>query len=140
MKHLPNLISVSRGIAAVAMLFTTVFSLPFWALYAWCGISDMVDGPLARKLGAESRRGAAIDSVADLVFLVAAVIKVVPVLSFPSWIWWVVGAVACLQVVRMTCLYFWRGGFAALHDKANKVIGVALFFAPVIYVAVSNNY
>ena len=134
MKRLPNLISISRGIAAVALLFTTVFSLPFWVLYIWCGISDMIDGPLARRLGAESKTGATIDSIADLVFVAAAIIKIVPALSFPSWIWWVIGAVACIQMARMAFLYFKRGGFAALHDKANKIIGVVLYLLPIILV------
>lgn len=40
MNALPNIISASRGIAALAMLFFPVFSPWFWALYCWGGISD----------------------------------------------------------------------------------------------------
>ena len=72
MNALPNIISASRGIAALAMLFFPVFSPWFWALYCWGGISDMIDGPLARKLGAVSEVGSRIDSVADLVFVIGS--------------------------------------------------------------------
>ena len=132
-KYLPNLISISRGVAAIAILFTTAFSLPFWALYVWCGISDMIDGPLARRLGAESKSGAAIDSISDFVFVIAAAIKIIPALTLPSWLWWVIGAVALVQVLRMAYLYFRKGGAEGLHDKANKIIGVVLYLLPFLF-------
>lgn len=50
MRLLPNILSVSRGIAGFAMLFFPVNGPWFWVLYCWGGISDMVDGALARKL------------------------------------------------------------------------------------------
>lgn len=62
MNALPNIISAYRGIAALAMLFFPVFSPWFWALYCWGGISDMIDGPLARKLGAVKAIGIIIGS------------------------------------------------------------------------------
>lgn len=62
----PNIISLSRAVAAVGLLLTTVFSVSFWVLYLWCGISDMIDGPLARRLGSESKVGATVDSIADI--------------------------------------------------------------------------
>ena len=50
MRHLPNVISVLRIAGSIGLLFCDVAGWMFWALYALCGISDMVDGPLARKL------------------------------------------------------------------------------------------
>lgn len=57
MSFLPNIISSSRGVAALAMLFFPVFSTEFWVLYCWGGISDMIDGTIARKMNAESELG-----------------------------------------------------------------------------------
>lgn len=34
-----NIITVSRMLAAFAMVFTEVPSPAFWVLYAWCGLS-----------------------------------------------------------------------------------------------------
>jgi phosphatidylglycerophosphate synthase len=40
--------------------------------FAIAAVSDYVDGPLARRAGAPSRYGALLDSVADVVFVLAA--------------------------------------------------------------------
>lgn len=137
-KQLPNIISLSRIVATVGMFFTAVFSLPFWALYIWCGISDMIDGPLARKLGAESKAGAAIDSCADFIFLVIASIKILPEISLPTWLWWVIGAIAAFQVIRMGYLYFRHGGWNGLHDLPNKILGLLLYLSPIVLASIPN--
>lgn len=132
----PNIISLSRAVAAVGLLFPAVFSVPLWGFYLWCGISDMIDGPLARRLGAESKTGAAIDSIADSVFMVIACSRILPALTLPIWIWLVVGAIAILQLARMCCLYFRRGGWDGLHDRTNRIIGLVLYLAPLaVYIA-----
>lgn len=130
-KQLPNMISASRGLAAIGMLFTTTFSVPFWVLYAWCGVSDMIDGPLARRLGAESRTGAVVDSLADLLFVIAAMIKILPVLAIPGWIWVWIAAIAVIRVVNIVIGYVRRNCFVLLHTPANKLTGLLLFLLPV---------
>lgn len=130
MNQWPNIITASRIVASIGLLFTTVFSIPFWVLYLWCGVSDMIDGPLARRLGAESKAGAALDSIADLMFLVIACAKVIPVLTIPFWLWLTIGAIALLQVARMCLLYCRKGGWDGLHDRVNRIIGLALYLAP----------
>lgn len=134
----PNIISLSRGVAAVGLLFPAVFSAPFWVLYLWCGISDMIDGLLARRLGAESRTGAAIDSIADLIFMLIACIRIIPALTIPFWFWLVVGIIAVLQLARMCFLYFRWGGWDGLHDRTNRIIGLALYLAPLAYYIADN--
>ena len=56
----------------MGLLFCNVTGWPFWTLYALCGISDMVDGWLARRLHAETKAGAILDSVADLSFVLSS--------------------------------------------------------------------
>ena len=75
-----NAITVSRILAALAMAFMAVSSPAFWVLYAWCGLSDMVDGTIARILGEQSDFGAKIDSAADFVFAAMCLMKIIPVL------------------------------------------------------------
>ena len=69
----------------------------FWALYALCGISDMVDGWLARNLQAESKTGAVLDSVADIVFVACCATRLLPVLEIPIAI---VAAMATFAAVQ----------------------------------------
>lgn len=69
MKHLPNVITILRIAGSISLLFCDVTGWLFWVLYALCGISDMIDGWLAIKLHAETKAGAVLDSVADIVFV-----------------------------------------------------------------------
>ena len=113
-----------------------VHSVAFWPLYLWCGISDMIDGPLARRLRAENKTGAAIDSIADFVGMVIACGRIVPALAIPSWFWLIIGIIGLSQVFRMCFLYFCKGGWGALHDRANKVVGLILYLSPLaLYLA-----
>ena len=75
-----------RVAGSIGLLFCDVAGWMFWALYALCGISDMVDGWLARNLQAESKTGAVLDSVADIVFVACCAIRLFPVLEIPVWL------------------------------------------------------
>ena len=66
MKHLPNILSLLRMVGAVALLLSDVSGVLFGVLYIVCGISDIADGWLARKLKCVTRTGALLDSVADI--------------------------------------------------------------------------
>ena len=96
----------------------------------------MIDGALARKMGATSNLGAKIDSIADFIFVVIACIRIIPVLTIPLWLWLILGIIAVLQVVRMCILYFRKGGWNGLHDRANKIVGLILYLVPfVVYIS-----
>lgn len=131
MNHWPNIISFSRGITAIGLFFTPTFSTSFWVLYGWCGVSDMIDGPLARKLGAESRAGAVIDSLADLTFVIAAMIKILPVFGIPRWIWIWAAAIAVVRLGNIALGYVRSNCFVSSHTIANKATGLLLFLLPV---------
>ena len=54
------------------------------------GLTDMVDGTIARKTNTDSKFGARRDSVADFIFVVAALSKLLPAMDIPQWLWiWV---------------------------------------------------
>ena len=76
MKHLPNILSSLRIAGAVALLLCDVVGTTFGALYALCGISDIADGGLARKLKCVTRTGALLDSVADICFVDGNLIEI----------------------------------------------------------------
>ena len=72
MKNLANIITVSRIGLAVWMIFTEPLSPCFYILYAVCGLTDMIDGTVARITNTQSKMGALLDSVADMVFCAVA--------------------------------------------------------------------
>ena len=100
MRQLPNTLSALRLLGAIALLFCDVKGIAFWSVYLFCGISDMLDGFLARKLNAATPFGAVLDSVADLCFVVCCCCKLIPVLEFPLWMWIWCGMIAIIKLMN----------------------------------------
>ena len=129
MKHLPNVISILRIAGSVGLLFFDVTGWPFWILYALCGISDMVDGWAARKFQAESKAGAVLDSVADIVFVACCAIRLLPALEIPGWLWIWAGVIVIIKIMnQLSALVVYRRFFFP-HTLANKLTGLLLFLA-----------
>ena len=124
---LPNIITTLRLLGAVCLLFFDVDSVAFWAIYFTCGISDMVDGYLARKLKCESKTGALLDSLADLVFVACCCVKLIPLLAFPKWLWILGGVIVVIKVINQISALVMYKKCLFLHTIANKVTGVLLF-------------
>ena len=129
MKHLPNVISILRIAGSLSLLFCAVTEWSFWVLYALCGISDMVDGWLARKLHAEAKAGAVLDSVADIVFVACCAIRLLPVLEIPAWLWIWAGVIVFIKVVNQVSSLVVCKRFCFPHTWANKLTGLLLFLA-----------
>ena len=127
MRHLPNVISAFRIAGSLGLLFCNVTGWPFWALYALCGISDMVDGSLARKLHAETKSGAVLDSVADIVFVACCAIRLLPVLEIPTWLWIWAGVIVFIKIVNQVSALAVYKRFCFPHTVANKLTGLLLF-------------
>jgi len=99
-KHLPNIITALRIAGSIGLLFCNTNGWMFWTLYVFCGISDMIDGWLARRLHAESKTGSILDSIADLSFVVCCAIKLLPILSIPPWLWIWAGIIVIIKIVN----------------------------------------
>jgi len=129
MKHLPNILSSLRIAGAVALLLCDVVGTTFWALYALCGISDIADGGLARKLKCVTKRGALLDSVADICFVACCVWKLLPILELPQWLWLWAGVIVAIKAVNQLSALVMYGRCCFPHTTANKWAGFLLFIA-----------
>lgn len=131
-RYLANGITTSRIIASIMILFTVPFSFVFFLLYTFAGITDMVDGTIARKTHTESKEGAILDSSADIVFLIAILFKLSPILinTFPQWILWATIIIGLIRIgaYMIGVLKFHK--FVALHTISNKITGAVLFCVP----------
>ncbi len=127
MKSLPNALSALRFLGAVCLLFFGVESCAFWVIYFVCGLSDMADGYLARKLGCESKTGAMLDSLADLAFVICCCFKLIPALAFPKWLWIWGGVIVAIKVINQISALVMYKKCIFPHTISNKVTGVLLF-------------
>ena len=129
MKHLPNVISVLRIAGSISLLFCNVEGWPFWTLYVLCGLSDLLDGWLARKLNAESKTGAVLDSVADILFVVCCAARLLQVVEIPVWLWIWAGVIVFIKTVNQISALIVCKRFCFPHTWANKLTGILLFLA-----------
>lgn len=132
MRHLANGVTISRIAAALFLLYTTPFTISFYFLYSFCGVSDIADGVIARKYNVQSRFGALLDSIADLIFLIVILIKLLPFLLFllPSWVLWAGTVIAAHKIITYAIGIYKFRRFIALHTVLNKFAGAILFFVP----------
>jgi len=126
-KHLPNIITALRIVGSVGLLFCNVAGWQFWTLYVFCGLSDMVDGWLARRLHAESKTGSILDSIADLLFVACCAIQLLPTMSIPSWLWIWAGIILIIKIVNQIIALTRIKQFCLPHTIANKLTGFLLF-------------
>lgn len=133
-KHLANIITLSRIVFAVMMIVAIPFSTIFWVCYICGGISDMFDGYIARKLNQQSAFGAQLDSIADLLFALSLFIIVVSNIRFPRWLWLCIAIIALIRVVGYSIGFYKYHTFSSLHTYLNKGTGAFIFALPVLYV------
>ena len=129
-KQIANIITSCRILGSIGLLFCPVFSDSFYVLYLFCGLTDMVDGTIARKTGATSSFGARLDTVADFLFVIASFVKLVPVIRIPIWIWGWIAVIAVVKLVNLVWGILGRKQMPALHTIANKATGLSLFLLP----------
>ena len=127
MKQIPDLLSMSRIVLCLPLLLVDAMTVPFWVLYLIAGLTDMLDGFLARRWDVESKFGARLDSLADFVFVLAVGYKLFPWLKLPATLWMMIGLIALEKIINAICSYVVRHRIEYLHTKANKLTGLLLF-------------
>ena len=120
----------------MVLLFFPVFSPAFYALYITAGVSDMLDGAVARKTGTVSEFGSKLDTAADFVLVVVCLIKLIPVIHLPTWlIIWII-VIAVIKAVNLISGYVMRKKWVVLHTVMNKFTGMLLFVLPLTLTAI----
>ena len=125
-----NMLTGCRLLLSVLLLFPPVPSPGFWAVYAAAGLSDMLDGPIARRTRTASDFGARLDTLADTVFAVACMIRLLPVLDIPAWLWLWIGAIALIKGINLLSGLILQRKFVAMHTRLNRLTGLSLFLLP----------
>ena len=130
-KHIANIITGSRIVFSLPLLFIPLASAWFYALYLLCGLSDMIDGTVARKTNSASKFGARLDTLSDFVFMIVALIKFVPHLHIPVWLWIWIGIIAMIKLGNVVWGFVRTKKLISPHTILNKVTGLLLFLLPV---------
>jgi cardiolipin synthase len=138
---IPNLISLARlaGVPVFLWLLLAVRTPAgdWWALgvLAFAGISDWLDGKIARALHQQSHLGELLDPAADRLYIVATVIALAVRSIIP---WWLVGILAVRELMLGVVLaVLRRAGYRPLRVSfVGKAATLSLLYAfPLLFLA-----
>ncbi|MBV8978440.1 MAG: CDP-alcohol phosphatidyltransferase family protein [Alphaproteobacteria bacterium] len=88
LRHLPNLLTALRLCAAPFTAYLILGGRDWAALavFAFAGLSDALDGYLARRLAPDSRFGAYLDPAADKLLMLASFVTLTMMGAVPFWL------------------------------------------------------
>ena len=133
-RQIPNILSAARIVIAIVIMFIPPYETAFYVIYAFCGISDLFDGVIARALHIESRLGGTLDTIGDTLLTWTGCHVVFSNMDplYPG----LIGAILAVFAVRIigaviTLCRFRK--FAMLHTAGNKIAMIILYLYPFFY-------
>ena len=129
-KRIANILTSCRILGSVLLLFFPAFSLGFYIIYFFCGLSDMLDGTIARKTNTVSSFGSKLDTAADFVFMAVCVVKLLPKMNIPVWLWIWIAVIAIVKFTNIIWGFIRRKKLVDYHTFLNKTTGLLLFLLP----------
>jgi CDP-diacylglycerol---glycerol-3-phosphate 3-phosphatidyltransferase len=124
--NLPNTLTWTR-IAAIPLI-VMLFYMPYWwadpaagLLFAAAGVTDSLDGYLARRLGQSSRLGAFLDPVADKLIVAVALVLLVSKDQRPLIV--LTAAVIIGREITISALREWMAEIGARRKVAVSQLG-----------------
>ena len=139
-KHIANILTGCRILGSILLLFFPAFSVVFYIIYLFCGFSDMIDGTIARNTNSISKFGSQLDTIADLIFVAVSMIRLLPVIHLPQWLWIWCGMIAIIKIGSIIWGYISKKRFISLHTFMNKTTGLLLFLLPLTISFVEPQY
>lgn len=130
--QIPNMLSALRIVCTLGLIFVKPMKAAFFTLYSICGLTDVLDGFIARRLHCTSDLGAVLDSVADLSFYGMMFYRIFPIMweVMARWIWFVGLSGVAIRLVAYGIAAGKYHRFASVHTYMNKVTGFAVFLIP----------
>ena len=139
-KYIANIITGSRVAFSLPLLFIPLTSAWFYVLYMFCGLTDMIDGTIARKTGAVSNFGAKLDTAADFVFMFVCGVKILPLIHIPAWLWvWII-IIALIKIFNIALVFIRKKKLISIHSVLNKTTGFTLFIMPLSLTFIKTTY
>lgn len=131
-RNAANIITLLRVVGTALLAFLRPLSAPFLWVYGLTGLTDVLDGWIARRTKTASELGARLDSIADLLFCAVTLLRLFPALhqALPVGVWYAAGGILLLRLSAYCVAAVKYRRFASLHTWLNKLTGAALFLLP----------
>lgn len=139
-KYVPNMLSILRIILSVLLIPLYPVDYIFIIVYLTIGLTDVLDGLIARKFGYESELGAKLDSIADLIFYSIYVFLFLKLFSsaFDSILNVILILIISIRLINMIVTKLKYKKIVFVHTIANKITGLLVFLAPMVLLYVNH--
>lgn len=133
-KNIPNIITVFR------IVLIPIYLLLFYSnkenrillaglTYILAGISDILDGQIARKYNLVSKLGSVLDPFADKLMTFAVLISFTTARLIPVWIIIAIGIKEFLMILGGATLYLFKGNKVLPANKYGKIATLSFYAA-----------
>ena len=143
LKNLPNGLSLLRMLLCIGIIFSAIFGRAFsiltMTMYVIAGISDMIDGPLARRIkNGRSELGATLDSIGDLLMISVGIAVFIPAMGLWGFIGILyIAAISFKVIVPSLIAAVKYKEFISLHTYTFKTLVVFMFSIPILFFILS---
>lgn len=139
-RNIPNMLSILRIIFSISLITLIPYKTIFITLYILIGISDVLDGFIARKYGLESDFGAKLDSYADFIFYLIFVIiflrEYYIILNIKHVITLI--GIITIRMINLVLTKIKYKEFVFIHTLGNKLSGFILFLMPLMLIFIKS--
>lgn len=136
MKKIPNILSVIRIFLPI-LLIIYPFTLLFYIIYIICGLTDVLDGYIARKYDCCTKLGAILDTIGDLIFYFVVFFIYFRIMEIKVWIVLIFCLIILVKLLGATIMYIKYKTFSFIHTYMNKITGLIIFVVLPLYVVIN---
>ncbi|MCL2360226.1 MAG: CDP-alcohol phosphatidyltransferase family protein [Defluviitaleaceae bacterium] len=134
LRHIPNALGFARIIMVAMLIFVPPLTALSIALFVAAGVTDMIDGAIARRIkGATSHFGAELDSMADMFMVIVSVFFILPAFDIWSGFWIAILIALSFKLMSAVPGIIKHRKVFFLHTISNKLLGLVLFVGGILY-------
>lgn len=128
-KNLANIITGSRILGTLVLIFLPVLSVPYLIIHTLTGATDAIDGYVARKTNSVSSFGSKLDTASDLLFYTVMMLKLWDILqaNLPRYVWVLIYIILTLRAIYYLLVAFKYKTLSSRHSVLNKIAGLLMF-------------
>ena len=133
--NLPNMLTILRILLVPLFVYLLVYSHTAWALaiFVLAGLTDALDGAIARMWNQQTDLGRYLDPLADKLLILSAFVALSALSWLPFWVVLIVVSRDVILTVGTVVMHLTQGGF----DVNPSLLGKATTFAQLTLVVLT---
>ena len=104
--------------------------MSFWLFYGLAVITDLIDGPIARKLKVNNNFGSTLDTFADMFFAICIMVCLFPILEISTRSYILIGIIFLLKIISLAYAHIKFKAIVSYHTYLIKFSAIFIFAFP----------